>query len=183
MKSTNNIKKVLFVLFTLSICFFTISGCGYKPTTHYAKKELSGKVFVKLLIDLKDPRNSVLIKDAMNQLLIQKLDSKLVYDEAQADTIMNIKINSVSMTTLQYDSSGYNSLYRAKVIINVKYNKKAENISRNFTVSGENDFSVDSSDDDDDTITDTKRYDAIKSASDDALDEVLSKIAVASFKK
>jgi hypothetical protein len=179
MKSTNNIKKVLLVLFTLSFCFFTLTGCGYKPTTYYAKKELSGKVFVKLFIDLKDPQNSVLIKDAMNQLLTHKLDSKLVYDEAIADTIMNIKINSVSMTALQYDADGYNNLYRATVSINVKYNKKAEKISRNFTVNGENDFSIGSST----TITDTKRFDAIKSASDEALDEVLSRIAIQSFKK
>jgi len=179
MKSTNITRKVLLVLFTLNFCFFILSGCGYKPTSFYAKKELSGKVFVKLFIDLKDPRNAVLIKDAMNQLLIQKLDSKLVYDESLADTIMNIKINSVSMTTLQYDSSGYNNLYRAKVNINVKYNKKSEKKLRNFTVSGENNFSLASST----TITDTKRFEAIKSASDDALDEVLSKIAVASFKK
>ncbi|KAB7885616.1 MAG: hypothetical protein CL624_06030 [Arcobacter sp.] len=175
----NNVRKVLFVLFTLSLCFFTLSGCGYKPSVSYAKKELSGKVFVKLFIDLKDPRNAVLIKDAMNQLLVQKLNSKLVYDEALADTIMNIKITSVSMTTLQYDADGYNNLYRAKVNIGVNYNNKEEKITRNFTVSGENDFSLGSST----TITDTKRFDAIKSASDDALDEVLSKIAVASFKK
>ena len=83
------------------------------------------------------------------------------------------------MTALQYDADGYNNLYRATVNINVKYNKKIEKTSRNFTVSGENDFSLGSST----TITDTKRYEAIKSASDDALDEVLSKIAIQSFKK
>mgnify|MGYP006985952515 CR=1 FL=1 len=33
------------------------------------------------------------------------------------------------------------------------------------------------------TITDTKRFDAIKNASDDALNEVLSKIAIVSLKK
>ena len=175
----NNIRKVLFVLFTLSFCSLVFNGCGYKPTTHYAKKELSGKVFVKLFVDLKDPQNSVLIKDSMNQLLAHKLDSKLVYDEAVADTIMYIKINSVSMTELQYDAEGYNNLYRAKVSINVKYNKKAEKVSRNFNVSGENDFSLASTT----TITDAKRFEAIKSASDEALEEVLSRIAIESFKK
>lgn len=179
MKSINNVKKVLFVLLTLSLCFFTISGCGYKPTVSYAKKELSGKVFIKLFIDSKDPRNSVLVKDAINQLLVQKLDSKLVYNEILADTIINIKIGSASLTTLQYDSSGYNNLYRATVNINVSYNNKKKNIKRSFTVSGENDFSLGSST----TITDTKRFDAIKNASDDALNEVLSKIAIASLKK
>ena len=181
MKSINIIKKVLFVLFTLTLCSLIFNGCGYRPTTYYAKKELSGNVFVKLFIDLKDPRNAVVVKDSMNQLLIQKLGLKLVYDESQADVIMNLKINSVSMSVLQYDDDGYNQVYRATVNILVSYTKKGRKGVTSFTVSGENDFSV--GDDDDDTITDTVRYDAIEEASDDALDEVLSKIAVASFKK
>ena len=181
MKSINNIKKVLFVLLTLSLCFFTFNGCGYKPSVSYAKKELAGKVFVNLFVDIKDPKNSVLIKDAMNQLLVQKLGAKLVYDEAHADTVMNLKINSVNMSVLQYNSEGYNQLYRATVNILVSYFNKEKNNPTTFTVSGENDFSV--GDDDDDTITDTIRYEAIKEASNDALDEVLSRIAVASFRK
>lgn len=170
-------KKVLFVLFT-SLSLFILSGCGYKPSAYYAKKELSGKVFVKLYIDLKDPRNAVLIKDSMNQLLVQKLDSKLVYDESLADTIMFVKINSVSMNVIQYDKEGNNKLYRALVNILVKYTKKDTGKTKTFTVSGEDNFSID----DGTTITDTKRFEAIKSASDDALDEILSNIAVSSFK-
>lgn len=177
MKSMNISKKVLFVLFTL-ISLFILSGCGYKPSAYYAKKELSGKVFVKLYIDLVDPRNAVLVKDAMNQVLIQKLDSKLVYDESLADTIMFMKIDSVKMSELQYDKDGYNKVYRALVSISVKYTKKETGTTKSFIVSGENNFSID----DGSTITDTKRFDAIKSASEDALEEVLSKIAVASFK-
>ena len=180
MKSINIIKKVLFVLFTLTLCSFIFNGCGYKPTTYYAKKELSGNVFVKLYIDLKDPRNAVVVKDSMNQLLVQKLGVKLVYDETLADVVMNLKINSVSMSVLQYDSEGYNQVYKAIVNILVSYTKKSKKGVTTFTVSGENDFSVG---DDDDTITDSIRYDAIKEASNEALDEVLSKIAVASFKK
>ena len=60
----------------------------------------------------------------MNKLLIQKLGANLVYKESLADTIMSVKINSVSMTVLQYDSDGYNKLYRAKVNILVSYTKK-----------------------------------------------------------
>lgn len=180
MKSINIIKKVLFVLFTLTLCSFIFNGCGYKPTTYYAKKELSGNVFVKLYIDLKDPRNAVVVKDSMNQLLVQKLGTKLVYDETLADVVMNLKIDSVNMSVLQYDSEGYNQVYKAIVNILVSYTKKSKKGVTTFTVSGENDFSVG---DDDDTITDSIRYDAIKEASNEALDEVLSKIAVASFKK
>lgn len=178
MKSMNIFKKVLFVLFSFNI-LIVFTGCaGYKPVSTYAKKELNGKVFVKLYVDLKDPKNAVLIKDAMNQLLIQKLGAKLVYDEGLADTIMYVRLNSVSISTLQYDKDGYNKLYKAVAKILVRYTKKDTNKTKSFTVEGENTFSVD----DGSTISDTKRFDAIKSASDDALDEVLSKIAISSFK-
>lgn len=182
MKSINKtINKVLFVLFSSFIITSLFSGCGYKPSTYYAKKELSGKVFVKLFVDLKDPKNAVLIKDSMNQLLAQKIGSKLVYDESLADTIMYLKLNSVNMRTLQYDKDGYNKLYKAVVGILVRYTKKATKETKQFIVSGEHTFSVDSISQVTE-INDTKRFDAIKNASDDALDEVLSKIAVSSFR-
>ncbi len=161
------------------LVFLLFTGCSYQPTSHFAKKELEGNVFVKLFIDLKDPQNAVLIKDSLNELILQKLDAKIVHKESYADTVMYIKLNSVSMTELQYDKLGFNKLYRATVGILVEYTKKETGIKKSFTVSGEHNFSID----DGTTITGTKRFEAIKEASDDALDEVLSKIAVSSFKK
>ncbi|MBP9490402.1 MAG: hypothetical protein KBE77_03055 [Aliarcobacter sp.] len=175
----NILKKVLFVLFTFFISFSFFACAGYKPSTHYAKEEISGKVFVKVSIDLEDPKNSVLIKDSITQLLIQKLDVELVNKESLADTVMNVGVNSVSMQTLQYDKAGYNKLYRAVVQIDISYFKKSENKRKSFSVDGEYDFSVDNAG----TINDTQRYNAIQKASEKAIEEVLSKIAVQSFKK
>ena len=175
----NIFKKVLFVLFTFFISFSFLGCAGYKPSTHYAKDEISGKVFVKVSIDLEDPKNSVLIKDSINQLLIQKLDAEIVNKESLADTVMNVVVNRVSLQTLQYDKTGYNKLYRAVVIINISYFKKSEDKRKSFSVDGEYDFSVDIAG----TINDTQRYNAIQKASEKAMEEVLSKIAVQSFKK
>ena len=174
----NILKKVLFVLFTFVISF-SFFGCGYKPSTQYAKEEIKGKVFVKVSMNLEDPKNSVLIKDEINKLLIQKLDTQLVNDESLADTVMNIVINSVSMQTLQYDKTGSNKLYTAFVNINVSYFKKSDNKRKSFVIDGEDNFSVENGT----SINDTERFKAIKSASDKALDEILSKIAVSSYKK
>ena len=174
----NILKKVLFVLFTFVISF-SFFGCGYKPSTQYAKEEIKGKVFVKVSMNLEDPKNSVLVKDAINQLLIQKLDTQLVNDESLADTVMNIVINSVSMQTLQYDKTGSNKSYAASVNINVSYFKKSDNKRKSFVIDGEDNFSVENGT----SINDTERFKAIKSASDKALDEILSKIAVSSYKK
>lgn len=170
-------KTLLFFVFTISIAFF-INACGYKPSTYYAKKEMEGNVFVKLDVSLEDPRNSVLVKDAVNKILLQKLDSKIVNDRNRADVIMNLGINSVRISTLQYDKEGYNKLYKAEVVIKVEYFRKDDGIKKSFTVDGEYDFSIDIGT----TLTDSNRFDAISNASTKAVDEILSKIAVASFK-
>ena len=174
----NIFKKVLFVLFTFIISF-SFFGCSYKPSSQYAKEEIQGNVFVKVTIDLEDPQNSVLIKDSINKILIQKLDVDMVSSESLADTIMYINVNRVSMQELQYDDLGYNKLYRALVSVNVSYSKKGENKKKSFVVDGEHNFSVDNGT----TINSNQRYDAIKKASDKALEEVLSQIAISSFKK
>ena len=170
-------KTLLFFVFTISIAFF-INACGYKPSTYYAKKEMEGNVYVKLDVSLVDPRNSVLVKDAVTKILIQKLDSNLVDKEKDADVVMNLGISSVNLSALQYDAKGYNKLYKAEVFIKVDYYRKENGIKKSFTVDGEYDFAVDIGG----TITDANRYDAITKASDQAVSEIVSRIAVQSFK-
>ena len=166
------IKSLLIVLLALVL----FAGCGYKPASAYAKREVSGNVYVDLKVNIEDPKNSVLIKDAMNELLVHRLNARLVDKKELADTIMTVKLNSVSMQELQYDESGYIKLYKAIANINVQYeNARRKN---NFNVSGVYDFSIDSGG----TISEAKRFDAIKNAASKALDEVISKLAIASFK-
>ncbi len=164
-----------FVLSTVILFLFT--ACGYKPSSTYVKKEINGKVFVDLNVNIEDPKNSVLIKDAMTELLVHRLDSKLTNKKELADTIILVKRNSVGLSTLQYDADGYIKLYKATANINVNYsNSEGKN---SFNVSGTHDFSIE----DGGTISDTKRYEAIKTAANKALDEVLSKVAILSFKQ
>ena len=170
-------KKVLLTIFSVSLAFLFVP-CGYKPSTYYAKKEMEGNVYVKLDVSLVDPRNSVLVKDAVTKILIQKLDSNLVDKEKDADVVMNLGISSVDLSALQYDARGYNKLYKAQVFIRVDYYRKENGIKKSFTVDGEYDFAVDIGG----TITDANRYDAITKASDQAVSEVVSRIAVQSFK-
>ena len=174
----NIFKKVLFVLFTFTVSF-SILGCGYKPSSYYAKEELSGNVFVNVLVDLEDPKNSVLVKDSIHQILIQKLGSQLVATESIADVVMNLSVNSVKMEVLQYDTSGYNKLYKAVIHIKIAYFKKSENKRKSFDLEGEYDFSIDNGT----TISDSQRFEAIKFASDKALEEFISNVAVLSYKK
>lgn len=170
-------KKVFLAIFSISLAIFFVS-CGYKPASYYAKQEMAGNVYVKLDVSLVDPRNSVLVKDAVTKILIQKLGSNMVDSEKDADVIMNLGINRVNLSELQYDAHGYNKLYKAEVFIKVDYFRKENRIKKSFTVDGEYDFAVDIGG----TITDANRYDAITKAADQAVNEVVSRIAVASFK-
>lgn len=173
MKSRKLFKNLLLITFL----FFTFNACGYKSTTSYAKQEISGKVYVDLEINLEDPKNAVLIKDALNELLINKLEKKIVYEKSQADTIMNIKLNSLSLSELSFGDDGYAKLYKSIVSLTVTYNKK-DGKQKSITLTGRYDFSIDEGE----IISDLKRFEAIKSASERALDELVSKLAVESFR-
>ena len=166
----------LVLVFTI-ILGITFTACGYRPSATYAKQEMRGNVFVRLNVSLEDPRNTVLVKDAVTKILIQKLGSNMVDNEKEADVIMDLAINSVTMNVLSY-SGGFNELYRATVVIGVKYFRKDTNKIKNFTVDGEHDFAIDKGS----SINDSYRFEAITKASDKAVTEVLSRIAVGTFK-
>lgn len=171
-------KGFLVLVFTI-ILGLTFTACGYRPSVNYAKQEMRGNVFVRLNVSLEDPRNSVLVKDAVTKILIQKLGSNMVDNERDADVVMDLAINRVSMATLQYDKDGYNKLYRANVFIGVKYFRKDNNNKvKSFTVDGEHDFAIETGT----SINDSHRFDAITKASDRAVTEILSRMAVSSFK-
>ncbi len=172
-----NFRLYSFLKILLFLCILTFASCGYKPSINYAKNEIQGNVFVDFIIDLKDPRNSVLIKDAMNEILIHNFGTKLVFDKKEAQTILNVRMKSISMEELQYDKYGFNKLYKAKVTIAVMYQNRKK--IKSFDVHGDYDFAIDTNS----TITDTKRFEAIKNASSKALLELISKIAVESLKK
>ena len=168
----------LVLVFTI-ILGITFTACGYRPSATYAKQEMRGSVFVRLNVSLEDPRNSVLVKDAVTKILIQKLGSNMVDNEREADVIMDLAISKVTLKTLQYDRDGYNKLYRANVVIDVKYFRKDnDNKIKTFSVDGEHDFAIDKGT----SINDSHRFTAITKASDKAVTEILSRMAVASFK-
>jgi hypothetical protein len=171
--SKNHIIGSFLLIFAL---FFT--ACGYKPTAFYAKQELKKDVFVDLKVRVEDPQNSVLVKDSVTKILMQKIGSNMVDKKELAVVLMDLTISSVSFSTLSYDKDGYNKLYKANVVIGVKYFDKESKKTKNFTVDGEHDFVVDIGG----TINDSHRFEAISKASDMAVTEILSKIAVASFK-
>lgn len=161
--------KQLFLGFLFAI---VISGCGYKPSSYYAKQALGDRLYAEVTISRQDPRNSVLIKDAVNEAIVSRFGGKLVTKE-QADSVLHVKIQSISFSPTVYDTYGYVIAYKASVVLAMEYenaNKKIEKL----TATGEYDFSIEANS----VISDNSRFDAIRYAANDALDEFVSKIAI-----
>lgn len=161
--------KQLFLGFLIAVF---ISGCGYKPSSYYAKQALGSKLYADVTISRQDPRNSVLIKDAINEAIVGRFGGKLVAKE-QADTILHVKTQSIAFSPTVYDTYGYVIAYKAIVVLAMEYenvNKKVEKL----TATGEYDFSIEANS----IISDTNRFEAIRYAASDALDEFVSKIAI-----
>lgn len=149
-----------------------ISGCSYKPSSYYAKQALGNKIYAEVTISRQDPRNSVLIKDAVNEAVVSRFGAKLV-SKVEADSVLHVKINSINFSPTVYDRFGYVIAYKAIVLLAIDYEDENKKVQK-LTASGEYDFSIESNS----VMSDNNRFDAIRYAANDALDEFVSKIAI-----
>lgn len=161
---------------TLVLIGFLFASCGYKPTSLYTKEVLGDKIYAEVAISLEDPENSVLIKDALNEAIISQFRSRIVSKE-KADSKFYINLNSVSFVPIQYDKNGYVIAYKTYVGLKTRYVDK-EGKRHDIHTKGDYDFPIESSS----LISDTKRFKAIKFASQKALDAVRSQISIRSIK-
>ncbi len=175
-------------LLILIVSIFII-GCGYRPTSHYVKKELglNSKYYVNMSIAVNSAKNAIIIKDAIRDVIISKFGGSLVNRKKDADTVINAAISSISTSAIQYDTTqfldngeanpsyGYAKLYRTSVQIVVSYSN--EKSKGSFTVGDSYEFAVDGAA----VVSETKRFQAIKNAASKAFDRVISSIAVRSI--
>jgi hypothetical protein len=144
-------------------------GCGYKPLKRYTHDVLGEKIYTHVSIYLRDPENAVLIRDAVNEAILDRFGRSLVKED-QAQSKIYVTIAKVYFTPLEYDKYGYVIYYRNKVILRftlVKDGKK-----RTITTSGLYDFPIEPNS----IITDTLRYIAIKESATKAIDRFISRI-------
>lgn len=155
---------------TFIIAIF-LAGCGYYPMSYFSKQSLGENIYVESVVNLSDPENSVIAKDALNQAIIQKFHSNLV-PKNMAETIIITNITSVSVVSIADNEDGFANFYRATVNISFEYTDKKGN-ARKFSNYGFYDFQVDLIS----TITDTERFNAIKEASMSAIDKFIAQVS------
>lgn len=164
-------------VFSLVLAISLFVGCGYKPSSYYAKKAIEGDVYVDLVVDIENAQSSIYIKDAMNEMILNQFQASLTDDKTKADTFVVMEIGRVSHISMSTDEDGYAKSYRTTVVIEVTYHKKDEE-QKKLSVSDYYDYSVDT----DSIITDQKKQAAIKIAAVKAMSNLFSKIAVHSMK-
>ncbi len=162
----------------IALILLVMIGCGYKPSSYYTKKILGDKIYAEVYIDINDPENSVLIKDAINEAIISKFNSKIVDKKDLANSLFYIKFKSKSFIPIAYDKDGYVVAYKTKVLLNITYIDKIGD-KDSFDVSGTYDFPIEANS----VISDAKRFEAIKFASYKAISEFVSKISVKGVNK
>ncbi len=159
-------KNIILVL----VLFFV--SCGYKPVSKISEDVLGDKIYVSIAVSLNDPKNSVLIKDSVLEAVVSRFDRKLV-ERQNANTLMHVKLNSINFSPIVYDKNGYVISYRTRVVLNILTNlKNGKKIS--YDASGEYDFNIEPNS----IISDSKRFEAIKGSSLDALDEYVAFISI-----
>ena len=145
-------------------------GCGYRPSTEYTSNILGDKIETSVDISVKNPTDSVFLKDALNEAVLSVFNSKVT--SKNANSKIRLKVNSVGVSTLDYDENGYAILYRANASITAYVTDKNDTTS-SYNGSGSYDFLVNSNA----NVSDDIKHNAIKEAFLKALQIIEFKIA------
>ena len=138
----------------------------------YTKNVLGKAIYVKVETSLNDPENSVLIRDAVNEAVIYKFNSK-ISKEKEASAKLFVKLEQVNFQPIEYDRNGYVIAYKTNVTLRTNYYNKLGK-KKTLKTHGDYDFNIASNS----VISDTKRFNAIKEASQKAIDAFISRISV-----
>jgi hypothetical protein len=166
MKQFRDAKKVV-VLVLISLM---ISACGYQPSSKFARSVVGEKISTSVVISAQDPENTVIIKDAVDEAIIEVFHASLTSREL-SDTHLTLSIGNPSYSPVQYDSNGFIIGYRTSMSLNIKRYKNGK--TKNYTTKGTYDFSISPNA----VITDKERFDAIKYSSEKAIKAFLAQVS------
>ena len=148
---------------------FLFLSCGYKPSITYQEKVLGNNIKPVVSLDIKNPRETIFLRDAVNDAVYTLLGKNVCYEKCDSEMIINP--SSSTLSVLDYDENGYPVLYRSKVVLNVDIVKNSKH--RKYTVSGTYDFRVESQS----VLNDEAKLNAYKNASINALNKLFAMIA------
>ncbi|WP_104750001.1 LPS assembly lipoprotein LptE [Helicobacter cynogastricus] len=122
------------------VCALILGGCGYRPIATFAHNALGEGIFVRLIVNLPNPRNSVEFKDMLNRVIVQRFQNTLTSEE-KADSIITIEITRVIDTSISQNQEGFTTFYRATAYVDYTYDNK-KGVVKKFSDSGYYNYAV-----------------------------------------
>jgi hypothetical protein len=165
------LSSLLFVTLLINL-----SACGYKPSAKYAREVLGKKISTSVVISAQDPANTVIIKDAVDQSLIEVFHASLT-DRKYSDSHLILSISEPRYTPVQYDANGYVIAYRATIHLGVT--RISQDIQKKYKTTGTYDFSIVPNA----VLTDQERFDAIKYSALKAISSFIAQISAEGISK
>lgn len=95
-------------------------GCGYRPLAHYAQEIFGQSVYVEVSINPEFPKSGVIAKDVLNKAFLSRFHLDVESKES-AQSKVELKLTSITFTSLAQDSEGFTSHYRANVEVQFSY--------------------------------------------------------------
>ncbi|PAF48678.1 hypothetical protein BKH41_05255 [Helicobacter sp. 12S02232-10] len=160
-------KKIIFISVLI-----LLNACGYLPAAYYAQKVLGDSIYVKLIVNLPNPENSVQFKDSLNRAVISRFQNRLA-SQKEADSIITIEITNVTDTSIATNEQGFTTFYRATVFVTFTYTNK-KGVSKSFKNNGYYDYAVSL---ENPLITYDNRYYAIEQATDQTIDKFITQVS------
>ncbi len=161
------LKQYKFIIFLLMLY-----GCGYRPFSAYSTSLFGEKIYIDIQVNYRDPENSVLVKDALLDAVAERLNAVVATSADEADSFIKVSIQSVRFASLAENREGFTNFYRVYVVLFFEY-QDLHGKTDSMTTTGRYTFSIDISS----ILTDSRRLDAIRRASEQALDIFIAKIA------
>lgn len=157
-------------LLLLALLIVGISSCGYKPSAKYTREVLGEKISTSVVISMEDPENSVIIKDAVDQAIVDIFHASLS-DKNYSDTHLHVSTSEPTYVPLQYNDNGFVISYRAT--INLMIIRESKTLKKRYNSLGNYDFAVVPNA----VLTDQERFDAIKFSSIKAISGFVSQVS------
>ncbi|MCI7484708.1 LPS assembly lipoprotein LptE [Helicobacter sp. 10-6591] len=159
-------------LLTLSALVFLLGACGYLPMSRYSEFVFGEGVYVELTMNPLIPEASVGAKDTINLAILTRFHNTLASKE-NANTIIDMRVNSVTNSPIAYDSNGFVSFYRVSVDLNFVLKNK-DGVRLSVSNSGYYDYAANSTSA---VIIEDAKLNAISNATTQALDKFISQVA------
>ena len=153
------------------ITLLSITACGYKPSSQFAREVIGTQVYTEIEVSLSDPENAVLVKDAINKALYTRLKTKVTRRE-KAESHINVVYEGIKFLPLQYDKNGYVVYYQANITLGFSLEKGEKREKRKIV--GRYEFPIRPSA----IISNDLRLKAIEKGSLKALDQFIAYISV-----